>query len=59
MGRPDYEDSIASGDSNGSGGDSSTDYVYFGGQTLGSLTGGGSNLDTVLGTLQESDNGTP
>lgn len=53
MGRPDYEDSVA-------GGDASSDYVFLIGDSTGSLTGSaGGNVSTVLGTLQESDNGTP
>lgn len=59
MGRPDYEDSVAGGTADSASGDSSTDYLYFGGQTLGSLTGSGSSLGTVFGTLQEGDDGTP
>lgn len=60
MGRPDYEDSIAGGNDDGSEGDSSTGFLYFGGQSLGSLTGSGSiSLNTSLGSLQEDDNGTP
>jgi hypothetical protein len=54
MARPDYEDSVA-GDEN----DSSADYVYLIGDSTGSLTAsGGSDRDTLLGALQESDNGT-
>lgn len=55
MGRPDFDDSVA-GDADGG---ESSGYVFLGDDTLGSLTGSAdSNLSTVLGTLQESDNGT-
>lgn len=58
MGRPDYEDSVA-GDSGVGSDESSTGYVYFGADPIGSLTDSDNgNLSTVLGTLQESDNGT-
>ncbi|MDL9980076.1 hypothetical protein [Microbacterium candidum] len=53
MGRPDYEDSVAGDDSPG-------DYVFLIGDSTGTLTGSASgNLSTVLGALQENDNGTP
>jgi hypothetical protein len=60
MGRPNYEDSTADGSGDASGDDqSSTDHLYFGGQTLGTLTHSDNSRGLLSGTLQESDNGTP
>lgn len=54
MGRPNYDDSVAGGS------DSAIDVVFLIGDSTGSLTASGNgNLSTVLGTLQENDNGTP
>ena len=56
MARPGYEDSVASGD----GSAPASGVLRVGGGNLGTLTAsGGSTLSRVLGTLQESDNGTP
>jgi len=60
MGRPNYEDSTADGSTDAAGDDqSSTDYLYFGGQTLDTLTHSDNSQGVLFGTLQESDNGTP
>lgn len=54
MGRPNYDDSVAGGS------DGADDYVFLIGDSTSSLTASGNgNLRNVLGTLQESDNGTP
>lgn len=54
MTRPGYEDSVVGGDATPAG------VLHVGGDNLGTLTAsGGSTLSRVLGTLQESDNGTP
>jgi len=53
LGRPNYDDSVA-------GGSDADDYVFLIGDSTGSLTASGNgNLSKVLGTLQESDDGTP
>jgi hypothetical protein len=58
MARPGYVDSIANDDGVGSG-DLSTDHVYVGGETIGSLYGSGNDsLSTLLGILKENENGT-
>ncbi len=54
MGRPDYDDSVGGGD------DASNDYVFLIGDSTGTLTASGAgNLHSVLGTVQEGDDGTP
>lgn len=59
MGRPNYDDSTADGSGEAvSDAQSSTDYLYFGGQTLGTLTHSDNSQGMLFGKLQESDNGT-
>lgn len=58
MGRPEFEDSVAGESPNGDDTEAtSTDFLYFGADSLGSLSHGDGAPRTLLGTLQESDNG--
>lgn len=60
MGRPEYNDSITSGsgDDAASDGETYLGTVYFGGQGSGTSTYGTADPYSLLGTLQENDNGT-
>lgn len=60
MGRPEYNDSITSGSGDDAANDGETylGTVYFGGQGAGTSTYGTTDPNTLLGTLQENDNGT-